>query len=167
LERETFDLAELVAELAQRYREEAERRGSEMHVDTPPGAVGSWDRNRLEQVITNLLSNAIKYGNAHPIHIEVRHDATTALVVVRDEGIGIPAEALGTIFQRFERVAPTHGYGGLGLGLYIAKQIAEAHGGTIEVESELGKGSRFSLILQREPAPLSADERQVQGAHQR
>jgi signal transduction histidine kinase len=167
LERETFDLAELVAELALRYREEAERRGSEMHVDAPLGAVGSWDRNRLEQVFTNLLSNAIKYGNAHPIHIEVRHDATTALVVVRDEGIGIPAEALGTIFQRFERVAPTHGYGGLGLGLYIAKQIAEAHGGTIEVESELGKGSRFSLILQREPAPLSADERQVQGAHQR
>lgn len=167
LDPEPFDLSGLVEELVVRYREEAERHGSEMHVDAPPGATGVWDRDRLEQVITNLISNAIKYGNARPIHVEVGSDASTAWVAVRDRGIGIAPERLPTIFQRFERAAPGSGYGGLGLGLYIAQQITEAHGGRIAVSSTPGKGSCFTLILRRDAVPSAAShEGRVEGPGQ-
>jgi signal transduction histidine kinase len=103
----------------------------------------------LEQVITNLLSNAIKYGRGKPITLRVDYDAKMARLVVRDQGIGIAAEHLDRIFVRFERAVSSRNFGGLGLGLYIVRQIVEALGGTVRVNSELGVGSMFTVSLPR------------------
>ena len=105
------------------------------------------DRYRFEQVVTNLLTNAMKYGEGRPVRIILRREADKALLIVRDEGIGIAEENHRRIFERFERAVPASTVSGLGLGLYIVKRIVEAHGGEIGVESELGKGASFTVRL--------------------
>ena len=108
---------------------------------------GSWDGSRLEQVVVNLLSNAAKYGAGKPVLIQVDSDGGLARLRVRDEGIGISEEALPRLFGRFERGVSERHYGGLGLGLYISRQIVEAMGGTIQVQSEQGQGALFTVRL--------------------
>lgn len=149
LEREPFDLAELAAELAERFREEAERAGCTLVVEAPAGVTGCWDRNRVEQVVTNLLSNAIKYGAGQPVQLQVVPSGEGVQLVVRDRGIGIPRDAQTRIFGRFERASSERHYGGLGLGLYITQEIVTAHGGQIRVHSEPGAGSAFQVELPR------------------
>jgi signal transduction histidine kinase len=105
---------------------------------------------RIEQVISNLLSNAVKYGPGKPIEIRVAPTGAMARVTVRDHGIGIAPEAVRRIFGRFERAVSLRHYGGMGLGLYVARQIAEAHAGTIRVDSRPGEGALFVLELPRE-----------------
>jgi signal transduction histidine kinase/tetratricopeptide (TPR) repeat protein len=112
---------------------------------------GMWDPNRLDQIISNLLSNAVRYGNRKPIEIRISEDSLNASISVRDQGIGIAPENHSRIFERFERATSVRNYGGLGLGLYIVKQLVEAHGGRITVQSELGKGSTFSVQLPKRP----------------
>jgi signal transduction histidine kinase len=108
-------------------------------------------RSLLEQITSNLLSNAIKYGPGKPVDVNVHAVEGTARLTVRDYGIGIAHEAVARIFDRFERaVSPRH-YGGLGLGLYIARQIVEAHRGSILVRSEPGAGSTFTVVLPLDP----------------
>jgi two-component system sensor kinase FixL len=111
---------------------------------------GRWDRFRLEQVITNLVSNALKYGNGKPVRVTVESDADRAKLVIEDQGVGIAPEGLNRLFEPFEQVGPPGQYGGLGLGLYIARQIVESHGGSIDVTSEPDKGSMFTVDLPRE-----------------
>jgi PAS domain S-box-containing protein len=149
LEPEEIDLVEVVSEVIERHREEAAQSGSRIEVDGIAQASGLWDRMRLEQVVTNLLSNAVKYGDGKPIRVSVRADNEFAEVSVRDHGIGIAAVDLERIFAQFERAATRRTYGGLGMGLYIARQIVTAHGGSVRVESELGEGSTFSVSLPR------------------
>lgn len=106
------------------------------------------DKERLEQVMFNLVGNAVKFSNDGSevmVGAEVRENAL--LVQVIDHGIGIPQEAMPHLFQKFFRVEASSGVGGSGLGLYISKQIIEAHGGQIWVESEHGKGSTFNFTL--------------------
>lgn len=98
-----------------------------------------------------LVANAIKFGQGKPITVTVAETSDTARVVVSDRGIGIAAEHQDRIFGRFERAVPFQNYGGLGLGLYIAREIVEAHGGTIWVQSALRSGSTFTVELPREP----------------
>jgi PAS domain S-box-containing protein len=105
------------------------------------------DRFHLEQLISNLLTNAVKYGAGKPIRISVTSDRGNARIEVADQGIGIAAENQTRIFERFERAVSNRNSSGLGLGLYIARQIAQAHGGTISVESALEKGSTFTLSM--------------------
>jgi PAS domain S-box-containing protein len=118
-----------------------------LRADTP--VVGQWDRVRLEQVVTNLLDNAIKYGAKAPIEVTVALENGSAVLTLRDRGIGISPERLPFIFGRFERAVSSRHYGGLGLGLYIVRQIVELHGGTIQVESSPGQGSTFTVRLPR------------------
>ncbi|WP_257463476.1 sensor histidine kinase [Archangium lipolyticum] len=153
LQVEEVDLSEVAREVVARFIPEAERAGSglELHLEGP--VVGRWDRLRLEQVLTNLLSNAIKYGAGKPIHIHVQRSDGLARLLVRDEGIGIKPEALGRIFNRFERAVSERHYGGLGLGLYVTRQIVEAMGGTVKAESTPGQGATFTVELPRQGEP--------------
>ncbi len=143
LQREKVDLAEVAREVVDRY---AASSASRIVVEAQ-SAVGSWDRARLEQVATNLLVNAIKYGEGKPIDVMVQRRDGAALLLVRDRGIGIAPGDARRIFERFERAASASAYGGLGLGLYIAQQIAAAHGGRISVQSAPGEGATFQVEL--------------------
>jgi signal transduction histidine kinase len=141
-----FDLVALVAEVAERWRDN--REGAELRVSVPASpVVGTWDRLRIDQVVENLVSNAVKYGRKQPIDVELEAGDGEALLRVRDRGIGIAAEALPRIFERFERVGEHRHYGGFGLGLWIAQQAIMAHGGRIEVQSRPGEGSTFTVHL--------------------
>lgn len=149
LDLEQCDLAGVVREIADRFRAEARNAGSELRVSADDTVPGRWDVLRLEQIVSNLVSNAIKYGLRKPIDIEVRQSDDTVRVVVTDRGIGIEHETLRRIFGRFERGVSLRHYGGLGLGLFIARQFAEAHGGTVVAQSRPGQGSTFTLVLPR------------------
>jgi two-component system sensor histidine kinase/response regulator len=151
LEPEEVDLAEVAREVAARFRPELAEAGCSLEINLE-SAVGRWDRLRVEQVVTNLLSNAIKYGRGQPIELQVQANDGAARLVVRDRGIGIAPEQAKRIFERFERAVSPRNYGGLGLGLYIAHQIVEAHNGTIRVESRPGEGSTFTVELPRSVA---------------
>src|SRR5262249_26054393 len=106
-----------------------------------------WDRLRLEQVVANLLSNALKYGAGKPVHIEIAAAAGGARLTVSDGGIGISTDDMTRIFERFERGVSGRQFGGFGLGLYIVRQLVEAHGGSISVDSRVGSGSTFTVVL--------------------
>ncbi|MGE0527716.1 MAG: PAS domain S-box protein, partial [Bdellovibrionales bacterium] len=105
------------------------------------------DPSRLEQVVVNLLTNALKYGNNKPVRVSTWRDDCWALIGVQDQGIGIGEDNKDRIFERFERAISANEVSGLGLGLFISKEIVEAHGGKITVESELGRGSEFKVWL--------------------
>jgi len=143
---EELDLGELVARVAAQSSEDARRAGSTFRVDARPVRVRC-DRTKIEQAVSNLIANAIKYGAGKPIEVTVDTVGAMARVTVTDHGIGIAKEDLGRVFDRFERAVSVRHYGGLGLGLYVARGIAEAHGGKITVASEPGTGSSFSLLL--------------------
>ena len=143
-----FDLAELVREGVERFEPQAQSVGTEIGVRTR-AVIGCWDRMRLDQVVTNLVSNAIKYGDGRPVEVTLDERNGNALIVVRDHGIGISRESQDRIFERFERAANTSVVSGLGLGLWIAKRLVEAHGGQIAVESDLGAGATFTVTLPR------------------
>lgn len=151
LRREELDLAALASRAVEHLRPQAAGRGSSLELNLDAGVIGRWDGGRIEQVIVNLVTNAIRYGEGAPIEVSVTKDATKAKLVVRDRGIGIEDRDLGRIFGKFERAVPTSKYGGFGLGLYMAREIAEAHGGAIHARSEPGKGSIFVLELPLEP----------------
>jgi PAS domain S-box-containing protein len=151
LDLEPVDLAAVVRDAAARFREDLARAGCPLEIRTDGPCVGEWDKIRLEQVVTNLLSNAAKYGSSRPIGITVTGDETTARLSVRDQGIGIPPEHQARIFERFERAVSDRHYGGLGLGLWIVRQIVEALGGSIRVDSAAGEGSTFTVTLPKAP----------------
>lgn len=116
-------------------------------VEAPEHLVIWGDRSRLKQVVENLLTNAIKYGEEKPIKIKLREEKNQILLQVEDHGLGIAADLQSKIFDRFERAISSRHISGLGLGLYITRQIVEAHEGTIRVESTLGSGSLFTVAL--------------------
>jgi PAS domain S-box-containing protein len=151
LELEDLDLVEVASEVVARFSGAGPGGGDSAPIVVEAGGPvpGRWDRLRLEQVITNLVSNAVKYGEGRPVITRVESDAGTVTVAVSDQGIGIPPEALGRIFNRFERASPARNYSGLGLGLWIVRQIVEAMGGGVDVDSVLGRGSTFTVRLPR------------------
>jgi signal transduction histidine kinase len=147
LKLEELDLTALAREVAERFTDQAAAVGSPVVVHAPQQPVRVWwDRQRLDRVTTNLLSNAIKFGQGQPIEVYVQGNGPHARLVVRDHGMGLPPEAHGRIFGRFERVSGT-GRPGTGLGLYIVRQLVEAHGGTIQVSSHPGDGATFTVEL--------------------
>ncbi|MGP0064412.1 MAG: sensor histidine kinase [Isosphaeraceae bacterium] len=129
----------------------AGKRRIRIRLQTSPAPMKG-DPERLGQVITNLLSNAIQYNReGGEIVVSVRHDEDSAIVVVEDSGVGIPESELPLIFDRFHRIdtARSRQSGGSGLGLAICRSIVEAHGGTIRVESVIGRGSLFTVAIPR------------------
>jgi signal transduction histidine kinase len=114
-----------------------------------PEVLGHWDRTALEQIAGNLLSNAIKYGAGRPVEVVVKAEPEVATLIVRDHGMGIAEADCERIFQRFERAVSPAERSGFGVGLWIARQLAVAHGGDIAVESLPGVGSIFTARLPR------------------
>jgi signal transduction histidine kinase len=148
LQREQFELGELVTEVFSRFRDEAARAGCALALRRIAGSVvGRWDRLRLDQVVSNLVSNAIKYGPGAPIECEVERVGKEARLRLTDHGMGIAKDDLARIFGRFERAVSDRQYGGLGLGLHIASEIVHAHGGSISAYSSPGEGSTFTVTL--------------------
>jgi PAS domain S-box-containing protein len=147
VEKAPMDLSELVRDVAGSFEQSAKRAGSPIRAETPGPVVGIWDRTALGQVVTNLLSNAVKFGSGGPIDVRVDSDGATARVRVRDRGPGVAEADRDRIFERFERGVSERSYGGLGLGLWIARQIVAAHGGRIGVERSSGPGATFLLEL--------------------
>ncbi|MGE3260155.1 MAG: PAS domain S-box protein [Bacteriovoracia bacterium] len=142
-----INLAEFFEELVRRLGPSLKETGTEVFVHSAANLHGVWDRHRLEQVFTNLLSNAAKYASGKPVDITFSTEDKTATISVRDHGEGIPAAAQLRIFEPFERVNAKSDIVGLGLGLYIVKQIVDAHGGSITVKSAPGEGAEFIVIL--------------------
>ena len=158
LEISRVDLLELAREVAEAVQHTTRQHVLRVVADRPPGVVRA-DRLRLRQVLVNLIENAVKYSAGGEVVVEVRGEERDgrpwAALAVRDQGVGIEAADLGRIFNRFEQVssAPVRGHVGLGLGLYVARQIARAHGGEVAASSPgRGRGSTFTLLL-----PLDAD----------
>jgi len=147
LELQQVDLEKLIRESAERMELDFMRAGCEMTLELEPGVMGRWDPLRLDEAVVNLLGNAAKYGAGKPVVVTLHHEGEHAILLVRDQGIGIRSDALDRIFRKFERAAPTEHYGGLGLGLYITRRIVEAMGGTISVTSEPGEGTTFRVAL--------------------
>jgi len=155
---EPLDLAELVRRVVGRMNQVAANAGCAVTVNINGPIDGQWDRLRTEQAVSNLLSNAFKYGAGKPVEISVERDEVQSHAHVRvvDHGIGIPAGKHAIIFERFERAAPKNQYGGLGLGLWIARRAIEEMGGAIRVESSEGSGASFDIDL---PLADAADQR--------
>jgi signal transduction histidine kinase len=155
------DLANLVRAAVGRFEVELATAGCSLSFDCRAPVVGRWDAARLEQVVTNLLSNAIKFGSGRPIEVAVRARNGTAVLEVRDHGIGIEPARLPFVFDRFERAVSSRHYGGLGLGLYIARWVVHAHGGTIRAMSSPGHGSTFTVEIPSVMPVAAADRASV------
>ncbi len=141
LELETVDLSAVVREAAARLAR------PELAVEADGAVTGQWDQLRLEQVAINLLDNALKYGGGKPVTVRVTAEGDEAVLAVQDLGIGIAAADQPRLFGRFERGVGAQKIGGLGLGLYITRQIVTAHGGTIAFTSLPGEGTTFTVRL--------------------
>ncbi len=150
IHREPCDLAAIARDVAAQLTPGAARVGVAIEVDADAPALGEFDPVRMGQVVTNLLTNAIKYGDRKPIRLAVLADDEAVRVTVHDQGMGIARDSLSKIFDRYERLGGgAASPSGLGLGLYIARQIVEHHGGRLSVQSEPGAGSTFTVEVPR------------------
>jgi signal transduction histidine kinase len=141
------DLAAIARDAVALTEPAQQRSGARVELDAPGPVRVRADRRRIESVIWNLLANALKFGGSDPVQVRVWTEGGAALLSVADHGIGISPEDQARIFERFERAVPARHYGGLGMGLWVARRIVEAHGGTVTVSSAPGQGSRFVVRL--------------------
>jgi PAS domain S-box-containing protein len=142
-----LELSQVVLEVVDRFRETASKAGCELGYEGESGICGHWDRIRLEQVVTNLLANALKYGAGAPVSVTLARVGDEAVLEVRDRGSGIAEKDLVRIFERFERASSLRHYGGLGLGLYVTRQIVEAHGGQVNARNDPTGGALLTVRL--------------------
>ena len=149
LSKQLADLVEVIRLVLERFGDDALRGGSSLRFERQGPVWGNFDVSRVDQVFTNLLSNAIRYGRGKPIVVGAAGTGENARFWVEDRGIGIPPEHLNRIFQQYERAAPSTSYAGLGLGLWISRQLVEAMGGTISVRSQVDAGSVFTVEIPR------------------
>ncbi len=158
------DLVIIVRETVNRFQDHLLIAGCELKLTSDEKVKGLWDQIRIEQAVSNLLTNAVKYGEGAPIEIDIKkNNHNKVLITVADNGIGIDPKKQGIIFDRFKRaIGNQEKFQGLGIGLFIVKQIVSAHGGKISVKSKLGKGSRFIMELPiREPLALETPSVQI------
>jgi signal transduction histidine kinase len=147
-----FDLCELLHECVRKYEQMAARAGSQLHYLAEHPVLGTWDRLATEQVLDNLVSNAIRYGDGEPVNIDLVADDHQVVLRVVDGGIGIAPADRAKIFERFEQGSSAPRSGGFGIGLWLSNKLVQAQGGALQVESELGQGSTFSVTLPRHVA---------------
>jgi PAS domain S-box-containing protein len=146
LEREKIELNKVIEEVLDRLEDQLIHAKCTVHT-TLESVTGYWDRSRIEQVATNLLTNAIKYGPGKPVNISLSSAHNHVVFTVHDSGIGIAKKDHERIFEKFERAVSSNETSGLGLGLYITREIVNLHGGSIAVKSEPGHGSTFTVTI--------------------
>jgi PAS domain S-box-containing protein len=144
---EEADISELLDRVVYQFRHECRKARCVIKAEIAPQIRGQVDSIRIEQVIANLISNAIKFGHGKPIEIALSANGDCATIFVKDNGIGISLGDQSRIFERFERAASTMNFGGMGLGLFISRQIIEEHQGKISVTSTLGEGATFTIEI--------------------
>jgi signal transduction histidine kinase len=141
LEPEEFELGSLIREIVDRMAVDG---GRETYIHQPAELSVTWDRQRIDRLISNLLGNAYTYAAGQPVSVRLQAvDGGAVRIEVRDRGPGIPAEDQARIFGLFEQSQPRGALSGFGFGLWVSRQIVEAHGGRIWVESTLGNGACF------------------------
>ncbi|HEX5512944.1 MAG TPA: PAS domain S-box protein [Gammaproteobacteria bacterium] len=150
------DLGQLTAETCGQYATALEQAHCPLVLSADAGVVGEWDTARLEQVIGTLLSNAIKYAAGTPVHVAVRRRNDQAVLTVRDHGPGIPPANRAKVFDRFERYVEDDAITGLGLGLFLAREIVRGHQGEIELTPIEGPGACFTVTLPLKPKEAKA-----------
>ena len=149
LERAVADVGDVVDQVVGRFADEAARTSTSLGCAKDGDLRAVVDADRLDQVVTNLVGNALKFGAGKPVQIAVAGVGALVRIAVTDQGAGVGAGEQARIFERFERAASARHFGGMGLGLWISKQIVEAHGGSIRVQSAAGEGATFVVELPR------------------
>ncbi|SEK81775.1 Signal transduction histidine kinase [Stigmatella aurantiaca] len=152
------DLAQLASDMLERFAGQLALAGCQVRLEAPPGLLGVWDGRRLEQVLTNLVSNAVRYAPGGLLAVRLSEEGDLVRLEVRDQGPGVPDALRETIFDRFDRGMASRNTGGLGLGLFISKQIVSAHGGTIAVENPPGGGACFVVLLPHDASRFQAQD---------
>jgi PAS domain S-box-containing protein len=156
------DLAAVTADLASAFRSAIEAAGLRLDVDCPPLGEPIWvDREAWEKIVLNLLSNALKFTFAGGIAVSLQLEDDDVVLRVRDSGVGVPPAELPHLFERFHRIRDidARSHEGSGIGLALVDELTQLHGGTVDVESEPGVGSTFTVCLPRGSAHLPADKR--------
>ena len=161
---DSCDLAKIARDRVGAWSQRARSAGCAITVRGESSVVGRWDGARVAQVIDDLLDNAIKFGGGKPVEVTVGRRGRYAVVTVRDHGSGIAADRLASIFSPFERGIAKDDFGGLGLGLFIAKAIVEAHRGSITATSRPGEGTTFIVRLLVSEGPEGAPRSSVTDA---
>ena len=152
------ELSSVVKRAVAQVSSQAATAGTVITLKADAEIAGCWDEFRIQQVIVNLLNNAIRYGQGKPVTVTLSAANERACIEVRDQGTGIAPADQKRIFQQFERGQDNADAPGFGLGLYISQQLVEAHGGTIELVSEAGKGAVFTVHLPLAvPAEIAAE----------
>jgi len=155
------DLARLTADLASNFRAACERVGLVLDVACPPLGAPVWiDRDSWEKIVLNLLSNAFKFTLEGTIRVSLGQEGASAVLRVADSGVGIPADHVGRVFERFHRVDGQRGRSveGTGIGLALVREMVALHGGAIEVDSQEGTGTTFTVRLPFGHAHLPAPQ---------
>ncbi len=144
---EATDIVKLVRDMVERYSDNLRNAGCAVSIGGEESIVASVDPSRLERVVLNLLSNAVKYGAGKPIELNVSRSGDNVVITCKDHGIGIPEDKQDVIFKKFERAVSPANISGLGLGLYIAREIVDSHQGRIQIQSQVGQGTTFRVEL--------------------
>jgi signal transduction histidine kinase len=147
LRRTKTNITTVVLNVLTKYKDQVRLGGHHVSFHHEGEMVGYWDQTRLEQLLSNLFSNALKYAAGSPIRLELKNLGDRILFTIADAGPGIPHHLQAKVFERFERAADSRKISGLGLGLYVSRQIVVAHRGEITLESAPGEGAKFSVTL--------------------
>lgn len=148
LQQQPVNLTQVVEELVEQFRASAKEEGLQLNSELEPDVFIRGDRTQMDRLVTNLLANALKYTpRGGHVHVVVRRERELAVIIVADDGKGIPQESLPHIFDRFYRVPGEDPDKGLGLGLSFVNWIVKAHNGRLEVSSEVGRGTTFTISL--------------------
>ena len=148
---EKVNLSDLTKDMVERFSEQLQKAKCKLETDIKGGVYLIGDHARLEQIVDNLLSNTIKYAPESSVRVFLNSDQRKIRLVIEDQGPGIPKDRQSKIFERYERATAPRKISGLGLGLFITKEVVEGHNGSIELVSDIGKGSKFIIDLPIDP----------------